>query len=142
MKSIILRTAVIIAAATVAIACCHCKSKSRTAAPLTGTEWTLVRLMGVNVEAGDDAFNLTFHDDGNLSGTGACNRLMGSYRLLGKGRIEIGPLASTRMMCHDMERETEFFSIVEGTTSYEIDGSMLLLFRDGEMRAVLEAKSK
>lgn len=142
MKQIIFRAAILAAAAIVAISCCHCKSKSRTAAPLVGTEWTLVRLMGVNVEGGSESFNLTFHEDGNLSGVGACNRLMGSYRLLEKGRIEIGPLASTRMMCHDMERETQFFTIVEETTSYEIDGTMLLLFRDGEMRAVLEAATK
>lgn len=142
MKQTIFRAALVAAAALVAISCCHCKSKSRTAAPLVGTEWTLVRLMGANVEAGGESFNLTFHEDGNMSGVGACNRLMGSYRLLEKGRIEIGPLASTRMMCPDMERETQFFSVVEGTTSYEIDDTMLLLFRDGEMRAVLEAKGK
>lgn len=140
MKNAIFRAAIIVAAATVAIACCHCKSKSRAAKPLTGTQWTLVRLMGIDVAAEPDTFNVTFAEDGGISGVGACNRLMGSYALQEKGRIEIGPLASTRMMCPDMERETQFFGVLEGTTSYEIDGKMLLLFRDGEMRAVLEAK--
>ena len=45
----------------------------------------------------------------------------------------------TRMACPDLELEREFVAAIESTTHYDMDGPMLMLLSDGELRAVLQA---
>lgn len=88
-----------------------------------------------------DKFNLTFlAEDNRIAGVGACNRLMGSYTLGQKGELKIGQLASTMMACPDMDKEQEYTQAIESVTHYEMDGPMLLLLSNGELRAVFQAK--
>lgn len=140
MRETITKLAIAIAIIFAAVSCCNCKSKSRTAQPLIGTEWHLTRLMGVDMPIETGRFHVTFTPEGEVTGMGACNILMGNYKLLDNRKIEMGHIASTRRFCPDMERETEFLEVLQTTTSYEIDGDLLLLFHNGEMRAVLQAQ--
>lgn len=120
---------------------CHCRAyQKKYRRPLTGTSWQLVQLYGrnVTVEAGTFTFTLS-PDDGRISGRGACNRLSGSYETDRKGALRIGPLASTRMACPDLSQEQAFVRALESATHYDMDGPMLLLLADGELRAVLQA---
>ena len=131
------------AAALLLTGCCRCRSiQKQTRRPLTGTEWKLVQMMGQKVETAEgadaDSFTLLFSPSGELSGKGACNRLMGSYRTDKSRSLKIGPLASTRMMCYD-EREGEYFRMLEGVTHYDMDGPMLMLLSDGSLFAVFQA---
>ncbi len=57
-----------------------------------------------------------------------------------KRALRIGPLASTMMACPDMKTEREFTEALEATTHYDMDGPMLLLLSNGELRAVFQAK--
>ena len=43
------------------------------------------------------------------------------------------------MACPEQEQEQKFFEALESTTHYDMDGPMLLLLREGELRAVLQA---
>ena len=52
----------------------------------------------------------------------------------------IGPIASTMMACPGMEQEDAFTKALEATTHYDMDGPMLLLLGDGELKAVFQAK--
>ena len=52
----------------------------------------------------------------------------------------MGPIASTMMACPGMEREHAFAQALEATTHYDMDGPMLLLLSDGELRAVFQAR--
>jgi heat shock protein HslJ len=72
-------------------------------------------------------------DDGRISGSGACNRYFGTYRE-SDGRFEVGPLATTQMMCGDevMEVEAEYLSLLAVVTGLRIEGDRLLLEIDGE----------
>lgn len=65
---------------------------------------------------------------------------MGRYEATEKGALKIGPLASTMMVCPGMEQEDAFTKALESTTHYDMDGPMLLLLSDGELRAVFQAK--
>ena len=47
---------------------------------------------------------------------------------------------STMMACPDMKTEREFTEALEATTHYDMDGPMLLLLSNGELRAVFQAK--
>lgn len=120
---------------------CHCRAyQKKYRRPLTGTEWQLVQLYGRNLQPADGAFMLTLSaDDGRISGTGACNRLSGTYTTDESRALKIGPLRSTRMACPQLADEQKFFEALETTTHYDMDGPMLLLLSDGELRAVLQA---
>lgn len=122
-------------------ACCPCR-KHRTTEnkPLVATQWQLAQLNGSVVPVQDDLFTITFGEDGRLSGLGVCNRLMGQYEVDQTGGLKIGPMASTRMACPGMERESVFAEVLSGTTHYDIDGQMLMLLTDGEVKAVFQAK--
>ena len=57
-----------------------------------------------------------------------------------RDRLRIGPIASTMMACPGMEQEDAFTKALEATTHYDMDGPMLLLLGDGELKAVFQAK--
>lgn len=138
---ILLRIAVLAATASLAAGCCNCRSyQKKTRRPLAGTEWQLVQLEGRSVEAKPGAYTLILDAaDGHVSGTGACNRLMGSYATGERRALKIGPLATTKMACPDLDQEQQFLRALESTTHYDMDGPMLLLLSDGELRAVFQA---
>ena len=106
-----------------------------------GTEWQLIQLEGRSVKAEPGTYTLTLEAEGNhLSGVGACNRLMGSYSTGERRALKIGPLASTKMACPNLDQEQQFLRAIESTTHYDMDGPMLLLLSNGELRAVFQAK--
>ena len=135
MKQILNFSMLCIVAVLIAAGCCHCRSKSRTAVPLANT-WKLVKLMGQDIEAEGESFTLTFNDEGRLNGVGSGNRLFGDYKAASDGKLDIGQLGSTRMMCPDIETENRYFMAVGTATAYEIDGETLMLLDDGEVLAV------
>mgnify|MGYP002904752494 CR=1 FL=1 len=139
---ILLRIAVIAAVAALAAGCCKCRSyQKKNRRPLVGTEWQLVQLNGRAVKPQEGKFNLTFlAEENRFAGIGACNRLMGKYETTDKGALRIGPIASTMMACPGMDEEDAFTKMLESVTHYDMDGPMLLLLSDGELRAVFQAR--
>ena len=133
--------ATLIGAAILGGCCTACKQRVKNARPLEGTEWHLVQIGGRDVAYEADTFNITL-EGGRLSGVGACNRLMGDYMLAPKSGLSFDNLASTRMMCPNMEDETAFCLILDGTTHYDIDYDTLMLMQDGVIKAVLKAVEK
>ncbi len=120
--------------------CCACRSyQKKTNRPLVGTEWQLIRLGGQDLSPEAGHYTIILSDNGSLSGMGACNRLMGNYNAGENRALKIGPLGMTRMACPDAKGEQGFVAALEATTHYEMDGPMLLLLSNGELRAVLKA---
>ena len=106
-----------------------------------GTEWQLIQLGGETVRPEKGTFTLTLLAEGNrLTAVGACNRLSGIYKTDDKRTLKLGPIASTMMACPGMEREHAFAQALEATTHYDMDGPMLLLLSNGELKAVFQAK--
>ncbi|MCM1150772.1 MAG: META domain-containing protein [Alistipes sp.] len=120
---------------------CHCRAyQKKYRRPLTGTAWQLVQLDGRSVQPQEGRFSLVLSaDDGRFSGVGSCNRLMGSYETDASRALKFGPVASTRRACPDPAQEGKFVEALEATTHYDMDGPMLLLLSEGELRAVLQA---
>ncbi|MDE7069397.1 MAG: META domain-containing protein [Alistipes sp.] len=136
-----IKTAALAALVILTAACCPCRKHAKsTNIPLAGTVWQLAQLDGRAFAAEADRFTVVFDGKGNLSGEGACNRLMGSYEASASGDLKIDRMASTRMACPDMETEARFMQLLSEATHYRIDGQMLMLLRDGELRAVLQAR--
>jgi heat shock protein HslJ len=97
---------------------------------LAGSEWGF---------ASGDNRNVRFSPNGTVSGHAGCNRFSGTYKEDG-GKLVLGPLAMTRMMCppEDMERESTLVKILEDTTRFEATHLELTLFgADGAVLATL-----
>ena len=106
-------------------------------------EWKVVAVNGTALPAMENipAFSLdmTTHRIGGNSG---CNRLSGEIRhdAAVENSISFANVASTRMACPDLKREQAFIEALESATHYDMDGPMLLILSDGELRAVFQAK--
>ncbi|WP_304582779.1 META domain-containing protein [uncultured Alistipes sp.] len=120
---------------------CHCRAyQKKYRRPLAGTTWQLVQLYGRSVTAAPGAFTLVLSDgDGRISGRGACNRFSGAYATDRSRALTIGSLCCTHMACPGLEQEQRFFEALRTTTHYDMDGPLLLLLRNGELQAVLQA---
>jgi len=104
------------------------------ASELRNTYWRLVRLEGESVQAQDQQRepHLVFAAEGErVSGSGGCNRLLGTFELEGE-RIKLSPMAATRMACPaGMDQEQRFVRSLERVVRYRIRGSQLELFAEG-----------
>ena len=132
-------TIAVLALAVIISSCCPCRFGRKNARLLVGTEWHLVQLRGNDVIFDAQSFNIHFADNGTLSGVGACNRFTAPYSVTEKRGLDVGTIASTRRMCPNIEMEQTMFKELDEASFYEIDGPMLLLLNDGEIRAIFQA---
>jgi len=116
------------------------------AAPLTGTHWTLAQLNDQTIapQSGRAEIYLELAPDSKrISGSGGCNRLMGAYELDGS-TLRFTQVASTMMACPGdaMPREQAFVKALSDTTGFRIHGATLtLLDKNDAVLAHFEAQS-
>ena len=120
------------------------------ATPLQGTRWTLTRTIEADgtyaVPTGVDAWIRI--DDGELSGSGGCNRIRGAVEVTppadrpgAEGTIVLGPLVATRMACigdGDLV-ERQVLRVLDGTLRSFVDATTLTLERGDGLGLVFEA---
>lgn len=96
--------------------------------------WTAVELNGKPVEG----LTLDYTTE-KASGSGGCNRFNGPISIEDDA-IQIGPLASTKMMCEGKsEIESQYFAALEAARSFMIDGGMLII-KDDSGKVILKFK--
>ena len=135
----IFKTLIIAAIALSATACCKCDLfRKRYGKPLVGTQWQLAQIEGRDVTP-EDNYTIIFAADNTLSGIAECNRLTARYTAAVEGDMMITDVGTTRMLCPNEERERRFIEILSSTTDFKMDGPMLMLISNGEMRAVFQA---
>jgi len=96
---------------------------------LEGTTWVLSGSLP------DSEITAEFADD-RVSGSAGCNTYTGTFvstREDGQNTIQIGPLASTRMMCDEelMDQEGLYLTALESATEYTIEGFTLSIAYPG-----------
>ena len=98
--------------------------------PLTAS-WAAIELNGRPVEGP----TLDYTTD-KASGTGGCNRFNGPITIEDDA-IQIGPLASTKMMCEGKaETETQYFTALQAARTFVVkDGMLVLKAEDGHVLA-------
>jgi heat shock protein HslJ len=98
--------------------------------PVTAS-WVAVELNGKPV----DGPTLDYTTD-KASGTGGCNRFNGPITIEDDA-IQIGPLASTKMMCEGKaETETQYFTALQAARTFVVkDGMLVLKAEDGHVLA-------
>jgi heat shock protein HslJ len=101
-------------------------------APLEGTQWELMTYNNGNnalVSVNPDSRVTAFFENGKLNGSAGCNNYSGAYEVEGNN-MEIGPLASTMMMCPDpdiMEQEQLYLGALGSAVFYKILANRLEL---------------
>ncbi|WP_128001499.1 META domain-containing protein [Piscinibacter defluvii] len=83
---------------------------------------------------------LVFEAGGRLSGHTGCNTLNAAYTLEGD-RLKIGPVATTRRLCPELQREQEdrVLTALELAATARVRPDGILELRDAEGRGVLRA---
>jgi len=107
---------------------------------LTGGEWLVEDLQGRGVLDRVQT-TLVFDGEGNIAGSGGCNRYFGTYELTGE-TLTFGTFGSTRMACPDaiMDQEDRFFAAVETVIGFDIDETGALILRGPEGPLMLARK--
>lgn len=141
MKHAILFSITLVLCALIAVGCCACRQRAKLAKPLVGTEWQLLQIMGREVTAEGDSFTLLFHDDGTVTGAGACNRLTATYSTTTSRALRIENLGSTRRYCPNFEAENAYYDMLESVTHYEMDADNMLLLSNGTLVAIMHART-
>lgn len=101
---------------------------------LEGQVWQLIEMPGNALRLPHDHMPYLLFDDKEkrITGFGACNRFFGGYKRMGD-RLEIGPLASTRMSCGDLDLiEQAFFQRLEQVDRWQIRDRQLRLLKGNE----------
>jgi len=83
--------------------------------------WLLESIQGSAVQA-DVKSTMDLAEDGTLSGSGGCNRLLGKATLDGTN-IKFGNIASTQMACSqdEMDQEHKFFVTLDTVREWRLD---------------------
>ncbi len=107
---------------------------------LAGTSWDLLFYNngtgGFQSAWGDEPVTAVFGDDGTLAGSAGCNSYTTSWATDGES-IEIGPAASTKMMCPDeqvMSQEARYLELLGLADTYRVDAGTLDMFDADGMR--------
>lgn len=97
------------------------------AAELTGTTWRAETIMGRPV-IDLAASTLIIGADGQVHGSGGCNRYFGPVAIDGE-RIAFGNLGATQMACPEaiMDQEMRFFQALGSAERWALDDHGLLL---------------
>lgn len=76
----------------------------------------------------DSQAGITFNDDGSVTGNSGCNGFGGSYTVDGN-QITFSEIVSTLMLCEEplMQQEDTLHQVLNGTATYQIEGSTLTL---------------
>jgi heat shock protein HslJ len=119
-----------------------CATLGRYSADLENREWRLVELRGRPAvpSTGMREAGVRFYADSmRMTGSGGCNQIAGTYARDGD-QLSFGPIRATRMACADAalnRQESDFLSVLQATTRYEILHDTLVLARQGERLARL-----
>lgn len=115
--------------ASLALAACKEDVPAVDLASLMGekVEWRVTEVGGAPVPA-EVAVTMALMQEGMVSGTSGCNRYNGRINL-SEGKLHLGALAGTRMMCPEpqMSVEARFHAAMTEARSMERDGSALIL---------------
>ncbi len=109
---------------------------------LYGGVWRAEEIRGHAV-ADDARLTLSIAPDGTVSGSGGCNRFMGTAVIDGND-VSFPPFAASKKMCAAavMIPEQEFLGALGAAASYRLRGSDLLLYDAEGMQRIKMTRSE
>lgn len=112
-------------------------NSSKNMAKLNDIKWVLVTLNDQKVELADpegEIFILFDDASKRVNGKAACNRFFGNYEM-DDAKLKFSPMGATRMACPDLQKETEFFKMLESVDAYTIKDNKLSFLSRGKVVA-------
>lgn len=107
-------------------------------AQLFGAKWNLSKLMSngtaVDLSKGKPAFMEFNQENSRVSGSLGCNNFNGGYKFE-EGKLKLGQIASTSMMCPEMAVEDAFSKALNEATDVKLNGGKLELFKGSDLLA-------
>ena len=113
---------------------------SKEAAKLKDVKWVLETLNGEKVklaEGGNGMFIQFDLAEGRVNGRAACNRFFGNFELDGT-QLKFSPMGATRMACPDLQKENEFFRMLDQVDEYSIKENTLSFLSKGKIVATFQ----
>lgn len=96
--------------------------------PALGGMWIGTRLMGNSIEKGDNTPSITFDlDKMMVAGKDGCNNYNSSIKTLSNADLIFGQIASTKMMCPQMEVANKFTNAISTVVAYKVEGRELIM---------------
>ena len=139
-RSILFIFVSILSISLISTSCCNCRKSRKLIKPLVGTEWQLVQIMAKDVVTADQNYTILFESNGTMNGMGDCNRFTATFTTDMSRNLDISNLGSTRRLCPNADAETEFFTMLEEVTHYEMDADMMLMLSNGTLVAIFKAQ--
>lgn len=98
----------------------------------------------IEVTPDQQAVTIQFQEGGKANGSGGCNDFFADYGAGEDGRIEIGPVGSTKMACDaGMQQETAYFNALAKVERFEfVDGHLRLFTVDGSTEIIFRMPPK
>ena len=115
-------------------------NSTREAAKLKDAKWELKTLNGEKVElteSKDDMFIQFDIAEKRVNGRAACNRFFGQFEL-DDLKLKFSPVGATRMTCPDLQKETDFFEMLEKVDSFRLKDDVLSFLSKGEVVATFK----
>ncbi len=134
-----MKNLLIIAFAALVAGCCPCHNAAKATKPLVGTTWKLIQVEGRTFAAGD-GYYVVLWDNLKMTGKTAHSDLVGQYATTDAGRLQFSAVACRDTDCDYNEQEQKFIDILLSVDHYQMDGELMLTFRNGEMIAAFEAQ--
>ena len=98
---------------------------------LDGTAWQLVKIMSMDDSVYEPQdrplYRVEFKQDGSVAILADCNRGTGSWKSEAQGRLEFGPIASTKALCPPESLSEKFLAEFQWVRSYTMkDGHLFM----------------
>jgi len=101
----------------------------------------LLQTYGTNTVTPGTQITANFEDN-TVSGSAGCNTYSGSYERTSTD-LTVGALATTRMNCSEpegtMEQETEFLTLLQNSSSFDIEEELSITNQDNEKILIFDA---
>ena len=134
-----------VAGAALAMSSCRSVEKAVPVSSING-EWNIIEVNGSKVAPGESRtlpFIAFYTATGRVSGNSGCNRMMGTFDVNAKpGSLELGAMASTRMMCPDMTTEKNVLSALAQVKGYKKAGKEKMYLCNASNRPVVVLEKK
>jgi heat shock protein HslJ len=100
---------------------------------LTDKKWVLVELKGKPVadfgKVGKEPLIQFFTKEMQFAGTGGCNSFRGTYSLKDKNEIKFSKIASTLMICPNMQLEEALLNVLNSADKFIVTADSLILHK-------------
>ncbi|WP_294629269.1 META domain-containing protein [uncultured Bacteroides sp.] len=134
-----------IAGTAFAMSSCRTAEKATPLSTINGG-WNIVEINGSKVTPGESRtlpFIMFDTETGRISGNSGCNRMMGNFDVNAKpGSLELGAMASTKMMCPDMTTERNVLGALAQVKGYKKAGKDKLYLCNASNRPVMTLEKK